>query len=1016
MTGSERPTPAKLAAILQVRQSRESAEAIRKALAATYPEVVWQAQRMGADLEAEISHWMDHDGPDSVADWADNNVTGFQLVRRWAESKGRDTPLLAALVQEERLCRGGAELGPYFRNQGLDLASCLVEARERVALASLDAAFRSSWSKRMVFGHSLEVARTYLSFLMDKAKLELSEPKRFLVARFGISTVLAARFGEVSQEELESACIALRETHENGSDNALSYFVEGCLWRYDLFGDLGALREAASYIHSGSATTNRNPTWYLNCTELWVKLAGEASPSARRQFLLNASRELESAAYGQPGEIEAVLRLVMLTTLVSELRSERMHGENISMRGTRFPFCLRASHAQLPATLELVAPALIKAIATHKSRGSYVFRDVLAELHAYLARKNSGSAVGHLTSAIQLRQGGLKSKPLRGSRVELAQAEDQLLLAKLAGRLSIRREALAYLAKPGQSESDTATRLVVFAQDIEDRGPVAGALLPIEQELALAARNGDATRIYEVAAALAIHSHELQRRRLGGRGSAIMLQDAENSIGRSFVFKQLSTSANEKDRLRTEQLLADVRRLGETHRFGVVDHLTHIRSTVPGLDASNGHIVSVRRFSQGQTLEEAISASPQRAKTLIETAVQFLALFHASGNSEHDGTRRCLWERELGRWLRSMYSTDERAEVFAAWWACVQDAPLLERRDAHALNWLVDASGRMLAVDLDAKGARPLGFELAQLIEDVQYLSPDNWAARKDLLHHYLDALNRYGLTLSITFEKGLEYMAAGIVARAIWLFSSRDATSTMKIRTGRLLDLVAKELPGSRIGELAWRLSTRWTEIAGVTSEIKELGLTAPERRRISRAMAFHLRHDPTTPASREGWVHVEELAELLNKAGHKVSPDALLLIAGAAGEPRFEREGSDIRAAYGHSLKMSIAYEKKLPPKWLYHATPLENLRSIFEARAGLRRGKRQWVHLSDRPSIAMNASTRQHKPVALLRISAPGVDNLVYASGNTWLAPLVPSDVLEIVPLRDVRELLNSDTAER
>jgi RNA:NAD 2'-phosphotransferase (TPT1/KptA family) len=178
---------------------------------------------------------------------------------------------------------------------------------------------------------------------------------------------------------------------------------------------------------------------------------------------------------------------------------------------------------------------------------------------------------------------------------------------------------------------------------------------------------------------------------------------------------------------------------------------------------------------------------------------------------------------------------------------------------------------------------------------------------------------------------------------------------------------------------------------------------------------MAYHLRHDPMSPASREGWVHVEELAELLNRSGHKVTPDALLLIAGAAGEPRFEREGSDIRAAYGHSLKTTIAYEQKTPPKWLYHATPLENLRSIFEARAGLRRGRRQWVHLSDRPSIAMNASTRQHKPVALLRISTHGVKNLVYASGNTWLAPIVTSDALEIVPLRDLRELLKNDGPE-
>jgi RNA:NAD 2'-phosphotransferase (TPT1/KptA family) len=134
--------------------------------------------------------------------------------------------------------------------------------------------------------------------------------------------------------------------------------------------------------------------------------------------------------------------------------------------------------------------------------------------------------------------------------------------------------------------------------------------------------------------------------------------------------------------------------------------------------------------------------------------------------------------------------------------------------------------------------------------------------------------------------------------------------------------------------------------------------------------------------------------------------------MIAGALGEPRFELDGRDIRASYGHSLAVAIKYEKKHPPVHLFHATPLENLSSIFEAQSGLLRGKRQWVHLTDSPLVAINASHRQGKAVAVLCVDTALVDGVVFASGHTWLAPKVAFGAMKVLTLTELDSLLSKE----
>ena len=152
-------------------------------------------------------------------------------------------------------------------------------------------------------------------------------------------------------------------------------------------------------------------------------------------------------------------------------------------------------------------------------------------------------------------------------------------------------------------------------------------------------------------------------------------------------------------------------------------------------------------------------------------------------------------------------------------------------------------------------------------------------------------------------------------------------------------------------------------------------------------------------------------ELARLLTQAGHKVTPQQLLLVAGAMGEPRFELDvdSSEIRATYGHSTRVKMTYKQKKAPEYLFHATPLTNLRSIFEARSGLKSMARQMVHLSEDVAAAEGTASRWNEPFVVLRMRSESIDGLEFAANDTWLAPTVAADDLEVLTVREIARYL-------
>jgi len=101
-------------------------------------------------------------------------------------------------------------------------------------------------------------------------------------------------------------------------------------------------------------------------------------------------------------------------------------------------------------------------------------------------------------------------------------------------------------------------------------------------------------------------------------------------------------------------------------------------------------------------------------------------------------------------------------------------------------------------------------------------------------------------------------------------------------------------------------------------------------------------------------------------------------------------------IRANQGHSIKqIDLNFEPKLPPEILYHGTTHKFV-SLIE-KEGLKKMKRQHVHLSRTEETAIKVGSRRGVPVVLsikaLEMFKDGIS--FYKSKNgVWLTDHVPA----------------------
>jgi hypothetical protein len=427
----------------------------------------------------------------------------------------------------------------------------------------------------------------------------------------GIATVQSARFALPTFENLDRAASELRNAYGKGFDGAATYFLEGKIRQYDLDGGIEYLLEGARLINEiqskGLPTTT---AWSLNVAETWIKISGESTPSAASRFLRMAFSAIDSVELASSTPYETI-RHRMLQCFATFLMAGA-RGIDRRSRGISFPFGLRATWMSMPEVLEHAADALLECLEEESLAGEYLYREVSAELCSFAASRaeSDNATASFLDRAIRLRNGSRYQNSLSYDRATLDQAIDQLDLAHLRNNIDLRGVALKSLSLSHSRKETDAASLTVLALEIERRGAHIAPLLPVDSAIAIAIRNGDVSTLYGFAAAKAFASQDTAHAHLGGRGSVEVVDDAHGITGQTFVFKRMSLITSNRDKERTALLVGSIARTGLGKEFGVIEHIATIPEPNSEIRASDnpGAVVSVRRFSDGQTGRSSASS------------------------------------------------------------------------------------------------------------------------------------------------------------------------------------------------------------------------------------------------------------------------------------------------------------------------------------------------------------------------------------------------------------------------
>lgn len=174
----------------------------------------------------------------------------------------------------------------------------------------------------------------------------------------------------------------------------------------------------------------------------------------------------------------------------------------------------------------------------------------------------------------------------------------------------------------------------------------------------------------------------------------------------------------------------------------------------------------------------------------------------------------------------------------------------------------------------------------------------------------------------------------------------------------------------------------------------------------RVGRIMAGVLRHFPDkfgVEMDEQGWVNLDAFVQQLRSQKerlHWIKPYHIVAIVATDPKGRYQIEGDQVRATYGHSLKLDL---KDLPgdnvPDDLFYPVTEEEVELILER--GLVPTDRQKVHLSRTYENALAAGLRRADNPIILRIDsfqARMDGHLIQQAGKTvFITDSVPAQYL-------------------
>ncbi|MCM1133428.1 MAG: RNA 2'-phosphotransferase [Ruminococcus flavefaciens] len=174
----------------------------------------------------------------------------------------------------------------------------------------------------------------------------------------------------------------------------------------------------------------------------------------------------------------------------------------------------------------------------------------------------------------------------------------------------------------------------------------------------------------------------------------------------------------------------------------------------------------------------------------------------------------------------------------------------------------------------------------------------------------------------------------------------------------------------------------------------------------KLSIFISLILRHQPSAigiELERNGaWADTKELIDGINAGSqYTIDMETLEKIVDDDKKQRysFNEDKSKIRANQGHSVDVDMGFAEKIPPEILYHGTAERFVDSILAE--GLKKGSRQYVHLSADEETASKVGIRHGKP-HIFRVLAGEMHRKGYkfhcSENGVWLTDYVPTEFLE------------------
>lgn len=184
---------------------------------------------------------------------------------------------------------------------------------------------------------------------------------------------------------------------------------------------------------------------------------------------------------------------------------------------------------------------------------------------------------------------------------------------------------------------------------------------------------------------------------------------------------------------------------------------------------------------------------------------------------------------------------------------------------------------------------------------------------------------------------------------------------------------------------------------------------MTDEQRNKLSRFMSWALRHEPNKAGldmGSHGWVNAYSLTKAAEEQYDWVTPEHIAAVVSLDEKGRYEVQGNQIRAVYGHSDSLNVTIENNTDesntiPDTLYHGTTTDKATRIKID--GLRPMSRNKVHLTDDVETATDTGFRHGDNVTVFKVSVDCLNEQGYQvtkrGDEVFVTPYVPPDCLEV-----------------